>query len=172
MECITRTALGSFEETVGRLKELIVARGLTLFAVIEHDVAAATAGLKMRPCKVMVFGSPEAGAPVMIASPLAALDLPLKLLVWQDASGKTRVSHHVVSELQHRHGLIGEQAAPLHALEELACAVTGTGGAAFECRDGQGPGSRAKRPGSAATTSEMVDGGLPRSRRMSEVTRS
>ncbi|TDD39526.1 DUF302 domain-containing protein [Nonomuraea terrae] len=125
MECTTRTATGSVEETVERLKELITARGLTLFAVIEHDVAAAAVGLKMRPSKVVIFGNPKVGAPIMIAAPLAALDLPLRLLVWQDASGKTKVSHHLVGELKRRHGLTEEQGAALDVLDDLAAAVAG-----------------------------------------------
>ncbi|MFC7642949.1 DUF302 domain-containing protein [Streptosporangium lutulentum] len=67
----------------------------------------------MRPTKVVIFGSPAAGTPLMIAVPLLALDLPLKILIWQDASGRTRVSHDDVDALQKRHGLTDEQAAPL-----------------------------------------------------------
>ncbi|MDP9844599.1 DUF302 domain-containing protein [Streptosporangium lutulentum] len=125
MEIITHDSAGSVAETLERLKGLITAKGLNLFTVIEHDVAAAAAGLSMRPTKVVIFGSPAAGTPLMIAVPLLALDLPLKILIWQDASGRTRVSHDDVDALQKRHGLTDEQAAPLRGVGILAAAAAG-----------------------------------------------
>ncbi|MEV0390035.1 DUF302 domain-containing protein [Nonomuraea sp. NPDC050643] len=123
MDAITHTASGSVEETLDRLKQSIASKGLTLFTVVEHDVAAETAGLSMPPAKVVIFGSPAAGTPLMIAAPLLALDLPLRILIWQDASGRTRVSYGDPGELQRRHGLTDEQAAPLRATEAIAGAL-------------------------------------------------
>lgn len=125
MNTVTRVSSGSVAETLDRLEELITGRGLTLFAVIEHDVAAAEAGLSMRPAKLVIFGDPAAGTPLMVAAPLLALDLPLRILVWQDESGRTLVSHGSVDELQERYGLTDEQVAPLRGVALLASAATG-----------------------------------------------
>ncbi|MEU8385652.1 DUF302 domain-containing protein, partial [Streptosporangium sp. NPDC048865] len=122
---VTRVSTGSVAETLDRLESLIASRGLTLFAVIEHDVAAARAGLSMRPARLVVFGDPASGTPLMVAAPLLALDLPLKILVWQDESGRTLVSHGSVVELQERYGLTDEQVAPLRGVALLASAAAG-----------------------------------------------
>ncbi|MFG2076346.1 DUF302 domain-containing protein [Nonomuraea maritima] len=125
MKIVTRDSAGSVTETLERLKELIAAKGLKLFTVIEHDAAAADVGLSMRPTKVVVFGNPVTGTPLMIACPLLALDLPMRILIWQDASGGTRISHGDVADLQERHGLTDDQAAPLRGVEALAAAASG-----------------------------------------------
>lgn len=125
MNTVTRVSTGSVTETLNRLEELITAKGLTLFAVVEHDVAAVEAGLSMRPAKLVIFGDPAAGTPLMIAKPLLALDLPLKILIWQDEPGRTLVSHGDVAELQERHGLTDEQVAPLRGVALLASATAG-----------------------------------------------
>ena len=89
----TETAPGTVTETVTRLSELALARGMTVFTVIDHSGEATRHGLDLRDTKVVVFGSPLGGTPVMVAAPLAALDLPLKVLVWADEGGQTRVSY-------------------------------------------------------------------------------
>ena len=127
MKIITHSADGSVAETLERLKGLITAKGLTLFTVIEHDVAAAAAGLTMPPTKVVIFGNPATGTPLMIAAPLLALDLPLKILIRQDESGRTQVSHGDVTDLQKRHDLTDEQAASLRGIEPLAAAAAQAG---------------------------------------------
>ncbi|HEU4783373.1 MAG TPA: DUF302 domain-containing protein [Ktedonobacterales bacterium] len=83
----------SVSETIARIEKAVAGHGLTLFAHIDHTDAAASVGLKMQPAHVLLFGSPRAGTPLMIASPLLALDLPLKALVWQDDSGQVIVSY-------------------------------------------------------------------------------
>jgi uncharacterized protein (DUF302 family) len=88
----TKTSAYSFDETLTRVVETIRAKGLTLFARIDHSVEAELAGLSMQPASVLIFGSPMAGTPLMVASPLIALELPLKALVWQDNAGSVLVS--------------------------------------------------------------------------------
>ena len=100
------------------------AKGITLFAVIDHSGEAAAVGLELRDTKLLVFGSPPAGTPVMAARPLAALDLPLKLLVWDD-DGQTSVSYFAPSALAERHGLPDELARRLSGVEVVTNAVLG-----------------------------------------------
>ena len=101
---VTKSSPRSVPETVQRMSELASAKGLKLFTVIDHSGEAAANGLELRDTKVVVFGSPVAGTPVMHAAPLAALDLPLKILVWDD-DGQTRVSYTAPAELGARYGL-------------------------------------------------------------------
>ena len=94
----------SVEETVQRLEAAFVAKGLQIFALIDHSGEAEKAGLKMPATKVIVFGSPKAGTPLMIASPSVAIDLPLKALVAEDADGKVSVTYNDPEYLRERHG--------------------------------------------------------------------
>ena len=98
----------SMDETVQRLQTLLGQKGLQIFAVIDHSGEASKAGLKMRPTKVMMFGSPKAGTPLMVAAPSLAIDLPLKALVAEDADGKVWVSYNSPQYLQQRHGVSAE----------------------------------------------------------------
>src|ERR1700693_1515955 len=93
------------EQTVERLKGVLSAKGVTLFALIDHSGEAEKVGMKMRPTKRVVFGSPKAGTPVMLAAPSIAIDLPLKILVWQDSRGKVWVSYNSPDYLQERYGV-------------------------------------------------------------------
>jgi uncharacterized protein (DUF302 family) len=95
---------GSVDAIVERLVSLIAARSMKVFAVIDHGEEASKAGLSLRATKVVIFGSPKGGTPVMEASPLAALDLPLKVLIWDDG-GATTVSYTDPAVLAARHGL-------------------------------------------------------------------
>jgi uncharacterized protein (DUF302 family) len=95
----------SVDETVNTLKAILEAKGVTLFAVIDHSGEAAKVGLTMRPTKLLIFGSPKAGTPLMLAAPTIAIDLPLKILVWQDARGKVWLSYNSPEYLAQRHGL-------------------------------------------------------------------
>jgi uncharacterized protein (DUF302 family) len=81
-------------ETLKRLEDLIVARGLRLFARIDHSGEAEKAGLKMNPAQVLIFGSPVAGTPIMVAAPTSAIDLPLKVLVWGSDDGAVHVTYN------------------------------------------------------------------------------
>jgi uncharacterized protein (DUF302 family) len=110
----------SVEETVTRLRELLTAKGVTLFALVDHSGEAEKAGLRMRPTKLLIFGSPKAGTPVMQAAPSAAIDLPLKVLVWEDAEGKVWASYNSPEYLRERHGFPEELLANLSAAGVLA----------------------------------------------------
>jgi uncharacterized protein (DUF302 family) len=95
----------SVEETVERLKALFAQKGLQVFAVIEHSREAEKVGLRMRATKVVIFGSPKGGTPLMVAAPTLAIDLPLKALVAEDEGGKVWVSYNSPEYLQERHGV-------------------------------------------------------------------
>jgi uncharacterized protein (DUF302 family) len=98
----------SFEETVRRLEAAFAAKSLTVFAVIDHSGEAARIGLTMRPTKVLIFGSPKAGTPLMAAAPSLAIDLPLKALVAEDVAGKVSVTYNDPAYLKDRHGVSEE----------------------------------------------------------------
>jgi uncharacterized protein (DUF302 family)/uncharacterized membrane protein YidH (DUF202 family) len=93
----------SVDETVVRLKALLQSKGVTLFAVVDHSGEAGKAGLKMPPTKLLIFGNPKGGTPVMLASPSIAIDLPLKILVAEDANGRAWVSYNSPAYLKQRH---------------------------------------------------------------------
>jgi uncharacterized protein (DUF302 family) len=95
----------SVDQTVERLKGILEAKGVTLFAVVDHSGEAEKVGMQMRPTKLLIFGSPRAGTPLMLAAPSIAIDLPLKILVSEDADGKVRVSYNSPEYLQKRHGV-------------------------------------------------------------------
>jgi uncharacterized protein (DUF302 family) len=96
------------DETVERVKELLKAKGVMLFALVDHSGEAEKAGLKMRPTKLLIFGNPAAGTPVMLAAPSIAIDLPLKILVWEDGEGAVWLSWNSPEYLQQRHGVPAE----------------------------------------------------------------
>jgi len=110
----------SVDETVQRLKDIIHSRGLTLFAMVDHSGEAGKAGMQMPPTKLVIFGSPKAGTPLMLAAPSVAIDLPLKILVWQDEAGKVSVSYNSPAYLQERHGFPRELIQNIAAVEVLA----------------------------------------------------
>jgi uncharacterized protein (DUF302 family) len=93
------------DETVERIKSMLQAKGITLFAVIDHSGEAEKVGMKMPPTKLVIFGSPKGGTPLMLASPSVAIDLPLKILVWQNAAGKVWLSYNSPEYLKSRHDL-------------------------------------------------------------------
>jgi uncharacterized protein (DUF302 family) len=108
----------SVDQTVERLKGILQAKGVMLFALVDHSGEAEKVGLKMRPTKLLIFGSPKAGTPLMLVAPSIAIDLPLKILVWEDGQGKVWVSYNSPGYLQSRHGL------PQELLQNIA--VVGT----------------------------------------------
>jgi uncharacterized protein (DUF302 family) len=118
----TKLSPSSVEETVSRLAEVVAAKGLKVFAVIDHSGEAKRVGLELRKTKVVIFGSPQAGTPVMAAAPLAALDLPLKALVWAD-EGQTKVSYTSPAALAARYDLDDELAARLAGIDALTDAA-------------------------------------------------
>lgn len=95
----------SYSETLKRLDAVLSAHGLTVFARIDHSGEAEKVGLKMHPTQVILFGSPKAGTPLMVASPTLAIDLPLKALLWEDAGGKVWVSYNTAEYLKQRHNI-------------------------------------------------------------------
>jgi uncharacterized protein (DUF302 family) len=95
----------SVDETVQRLQVAFVQKGLQTFAVIDHSGEAEKVGLKMRPTKVLIFGSPKGGTPLMVASPSLAIDLPMKALVAEDAEGNVWVTYNDSEYLKKRHGV-------------------------------------------------------------------
>ncbi len=95
----------SVSETVERLKAVLQSNGVTLFALVDHSGEAEKAGLKMPPTKLLIFGNPKGGTPLMLASPSAAIDLPLKILVAEDAQGRVWISYNSAEYLKERHGL-------------------------------------------------------------------
>jgi uncharacterized protein (DUF302 family) len=119
---ITKLSPRSVPDTVARLSELVQGRGMKLFIVIDHSGEADANGLELRDTKLVIFGSPKAGTPAMKAAPLAALDLPLKVLVWADGE-QTKVSYTAPSELAARYGLSDELAAPLAGIDALTDAL-------------------------------------------------
>jgi uncharacterized protein (DUF302 family) len=119
---VTKASPRPVDETVARLAGILEAKGVKLFAVIDHSGEAAAAGLELRDTKVVIFGSPLAGTPVMQAEPLAALDLPLKVLVWDDG-GETKVTYVPPAELAARYGLRDELAARLAAIDPVTDAA-------------------------------------------------
>ena len=110
----------SVDETVEKLKRILQERGLTLFALIDHSGEAAKAGMQLRPTKLLIFGNPKAGTPVMLAVPRSAIDLPLKILIWEDAQGKVWVTYNSPIYLQERHNLPPELLQNVGVIETLA----------------------------------------------------
>ncbi len=121
---ITKASPRSVPDTVNRLTEMLEAKGIKVFAVIDHSGEAERVGLKLRDTKLVVFGSPKAGTPVMVAAPLAALDLPLKILVWAD-DGQTRVSYTAPNTLAARYDLSDALVAALAVIGPLTDALVG-----------------------------------------------
>ena len=119
---ITKDSPLSVEDTVARLLALVTSKGMKVFAVIDHSGAAAGVELRLRDTKVVIFGSPLAGTPVMQAAPLAALDLPLKVLVWADGS-QTKVSYTAPTALAERYALRPALSAKLAGIDALTDAV-------------------------------------------------
>lgn len=108
------------EETVERLKGMLQAKGVTLFALIDHSGEAGKVGMAMRPTKLLIFGNPKGGTPLMLAAPSSAIDLPLKLLVWEDRQGRVWISYNSEQYLRKRHGLPQELLANIALAGKLA----------------------------------------------------
>src|SRR5579862_2194389 len=117
---VDRPSSHSVDETVEKLKNVLQAKGVTLFALVDHSGEAEKAGMKMPPTKLLIFGNPKAGTPLMLAAPSVAIDLPLKILVWEDGSGKVWISYNSPDYLKDRHGLPQELMANIAVVETLA----------------------------------------------------
>src|SRR6202035_910941 len=108
------------DQTVEKLKGILAAKGVALFALVDHSGEADKVGMKMRPTKLLIFGNPKAGTPLMLAAPSIAIDLPLKILVWEDGDGKIWVSYNSPEYLRERHGLPQELLQNIAVVETLA----------------------------------------------------
>ncbi len=110
----------SVDETVERLKSILQSKGITLFALIDHSGEAAKVGIKMPNTKLVIFGNPKGGTPLMLAAPSIAIDLPLKILIAEDAQGKVWVSYNSPQYLKERHGLPENLLANIASVKTLA----------------------------------------------------
>jgi uncharacterized protein (DUF302 family) len=119
---VTRRSPWSMADTVARLSAVISARGMEVFAVIDHSGKARDVGLHLRDTKLVIFGSPTAMTPVIEAAPLAALDLPLRVVVWEDGY-RTLVSYPAPAAVAHRYGLDGDLAHALASIDPLTSTV-------------------------------------------------
>jgi uncharacterized protein (DUF302 family) len=117
---ITKAANCTVEEAVNKIKSLLVIRGITLFAVIDHSGEAGTVGMKMPDTKLVIFGNPKGGTPLMLASPSVAIDLPLKLLVAEDANGGCSISYNSPQYFQQRHRISHDLIQNIAIIEALA----------------------------------------------------
>ena len=117
---VDRPSQHSVDETVERLRNILQSKGVTLFAVVDHSGEAEKVGMKMRPTKLLIFGSPKAGTPLMLAVPSVAIDLPLKILVWEDSQGKVWVSYNSPDYLKERHGFPQDLLQNIAVVEALA----------------------------------------------------
>ncbi|MGC2420527.1 MAG: DUF302 domain-containing protein [Candidatus Acidiferrales bacterium] len=117
---ISKQSHHSVDETVEKLKGILASRKITLFALIDHSGEAEKAGIAMRPTKLLIFGNPKAGTPLMLAAPTSAIDLPLKILVWEDAHGNVLISYNSPAYLAERHGLPQGLLPAIAAVEGLA----------------------------------------------------
>ncbi len=117
---VTLTTQHSVDETVTRLEALLKEKGIKLFCLVDHSGEALAAGLSMPPTKLLIFGNPKAGTPLMLAAPSTALDLPLKILVAQTPDGHTQLSWNDPAWLQSRHNFPAELESNLAAVATLA----------------------------------------------------
>jgi uncharacterized protein (DUF302 family) len=113
------------DATVAKLTGILDGKGVKIFALIDHSGEAEKAGLAMPNTKLLIFGSPKGGTPLMLAAPSTAIDLPLKILIAEDSAGKVWVTYSSVEYLQHRHGLPAELIANIAVIHALAAAAAG-----------------------------------------------
>ncbi|HWC37573.1 MAG TPA: DUF302 domain-containing protein [Acidimicrobiales bacterium] len=122
---ITKASPRSVDHSLERLQAMLATKDLTLFSVVDHSGEAERAGQHMPNTKLVIFGSPAAGTPLMLASPLSALDLPLKILIWEDPNGATFVSYNAPAYLASRHDLSDELTARITGIDAIAEALVG-----------------------------------------------
>ena len=122
---ITKPSTQSVAQTIDGLRRQMADRGFTVFNVIDHRGVAERAGVHMPDSRLVMFGKPNVGATVMVAAPLAALDIPLKVLVWEDRSGAVSVSYNSPGFMAERHHLEGALRAPFDAVESIVEALLG-----------------------------------------------
>ena len=113
----------SVDETVDKLKTILKSKGVTLFALVDHSGEAEKVGMKMPPTKLLIFGNPKGGTPLMLAAPSVALDLPLKILVAEDSDGKVSISYNSAEYLKERYGVPENLLPNVAVVEALAAAA-------------------------------------------------
>jgi len=117
---VNKPSKHSVDDTLGKLQNILEAKGIAVFALIDHSGEAAKVGMKMRPTKLLIFGNPKGGTPLMLAAPSIAIDLPLKILIWEDEQEKVWVSYNTPEYLAERHGLPPHLAQNVGFIEALA----------------------------------------------------
>jgi uncharacterized protein (DUF302 family) len=122
---INKSSKHSVDETLGKLQAILQVKGIAVFALIDHSGEAEKVGMKMRPTKLLIFGNPKGGTPLMLAAPSIAIDLPLKILVAEDDQGKVSVSYNSPAYLGERHGVPAHLLQNLAFVESLAASVAG-----------------------------------------------
>ena len=120
---VNKPSSHSVDETVQKLTAILQNKDITLFALVDHSGEAEKVGMTMRPTKLLIFGNPKAGTPLMLAAPSTAIDLPLKILVWEDDQNKTWLSYNSAQYLQQRHGFPEELIKNIAAVENLAASA-------------------------------------------------
>jgi uncharacterized protein (DUF302 family) len=122
---VAKPSKHSVDETLGKLQAILAAKGVAVFALIDHSGEAAKVGMQMRPTKLLIFGNPKGGTPLMLAAPSVAIDLPLKILVWEDDQGKVWVSYNSPEYLGERHALPQQLLQNIALIETLATSAAG-----------------------------------------------
>ena len=117
---ISKLSNHSIEQTVERLKNILQSKGIILFALINHSEEAEKVGMNMRPTLLLIFGSPTAGTPLMLADPCIAIDLPLKILIWEDSLGKVWISYNSPDYIMKRYDLPQKLLQNISVVETLA----------------------------------------------------
>jgi uncharacterized protein (DUF302 family) len=120
---VSKPSAHSVDETVAKLRGILQAKGVTLFALVDHSGEAEKVGMKMPPTKLLIFGNPKGGTPLMLASPSIAIDLPLKILVAEDTAGRVWVSYNSPAYLKERHNLREDLLRNIAVVEDLASAA-------------------------------------------------
>lgn len=115
----------SVSDVLNRLLSILSTKAIAVFAVVDHSGEAAKVGMEMHDTKLVIFGNPKAGTPVMIAAPDSALDLPLKILIAEDPNGTTRISYNDPAYLQARYGLSAELVRNIAGIEQIAATISG-----------------------------------------------
>ena len=113
----------SVEDILGKLQTILKTKGVPVFALVDHSGEAAKVGMEMRPTKLLIFGNPKGGTPLMLAAPTIAIDLPLKILIWEDGQGKTWVTYNTAEYLTERHELPANLAQNIAFLATLAATL-------------------------------------------------
>ncbi len=116
---VTKPSRYSVPETIDRIEQAVTAKGMKVFARIDHGGEAKNVGLTMQPTQLLIFGNPKGGTALMVAQPTAAIDLPMKALAWEDAEGKVWLTYNSPELLQERHGLPVELTSKLNMVGAL-----------------------------------------------------